>query len=383
MRARKRLCSVFGFVALLATATGGWAQNNFSLDDNPTLPGSYAPAVPPFGSAEDRWGFGLSPWAVGASPSLGIFWLIGSDLLLPGPMLSLSTLPLWEIDGLSTNHTRWLGHRFLLRFSIDRVTGGVGGSAAANQFALNQQPGDIFSSTVVFPDPCRNWAGTLVPIFGPFAGALPTAGIGGSNFLVFNQGAFGLRTGGGILGPGVVAPPIANGTHDNIDAYDDVHGPITQPGGFPNFDIYYTVAPVEMVLNGLLPAAIFDNPAGAAIFPPPVPYAPPPALGLDVFNGPRTDDIDGLVVWDQFPFRGPAFGGPGAEPKNDCAIFSLSPGSATLATLQGAGWPVDPGTIFFTDFTGAFAIFALSNDIGVMSPWGPKSTNVDGIETHF
>lgn len=383
MRIRRRVSIAMGVVALLASVAGGWAQD-FSLDDDAAFPGSFAPPTPPFRSAEDRWGLGLAPAVVGPSPSLGALGLLGSDILPPGLAPVFGTAPLWEIDGLSSNHRPWLGAPFHLRFSVDRVTGGFAGTASNVQFIRNQQPGDIFGSTLAFPDPCTNFVGTLAPVFGTFAGFLPSAGFGGLNVLVFNQGGFGLLTGGGIVGPGAVAPVIGNGTHDNIDAYNDLPGPMDPDGdNLPNFDIYYSLAPVEAVLNARLPAAILYNPAGVAAFPPPgAPFANPAVSGLDFFGGVNTDDIDGLVVWDRPPYGSAAWGGPGAEPAKDCAIFSLSPGSASLVALQGAGFPVEGGTIFFTDFTGLFAVFATSNDLGLASPLGPLAINVDALETH-
>lgn len=377
----RQLGVAFGIIAVLATAADGWAQN-FSLDDDAAFPGSFAPPTPPFRSAEDRWGLGLVPGVVGPSPTLGALGLLGSDILPPGLAPVFGTAPLWDIDGLSSNHLPWLGAPFRLRFSVDRVTSGIAGSATNNQFVLNQQPGDIFSSNNWFADPCAGFVGTLAPVLGTFAGFLPTAGVAGTNFLVVNQGAAGLLAGGLIVGPGMAAPPIGNGTHDNVDAFNDLPGPMDPDGdNLPNFDIYYSLAPVEAVLNARLPAAILYNPAGVAAFPPPgAPYATPAASGLDVFGGVNTDDIDGLVVWDFPPLGSAAWGGPGAEPAKDCAIFSLSPGSATLVALQGAGFPVEGGTIFFTDFSGLFAVFAHSNDLGLRSPAGWRAINVDALE---
>jgi hypothetical protein len=382
MHGNKRIGLVFGILALSLTAAAGWAQD-FSLDDDAAFPGSFAPATPPFRSAEDRWGIGLVPGVVGPSPSLGLWGLVGSDILPPGLAPVFGTAPLWEIDGLSSNHRPWLGLPLRVRFSVDRVTSGIPGSATNAQFALRQQPGDIFSSNLWFPEPCTNFAGMLAPVFGTFAGFLPSAGVGGNNFLVTNQGAMGLLTGGAIVGPAVAAPPIGNGTHDNVDAYNDMPGPMDPDGdNLPNFDIYYTLAPVEAVLNARLPAAIFFNPAGVAVFPPAIPpFAAPPALGLDIFGGVNTDDIDGLVVWDRPPYGSVPFGGPGAQPGFDCAIFSLSPGSATLITLQAAGIPVESGTVFFTDFSGLFGAYLTSNDLGLRSPFGGRAINVDALET--
>ena len=57
--------------------------------------------------------------------------------------------PVWSIDGVSSNHDFWSDHPFQLKFSVDRVTSGVAGSAVANQFALNQQPGHAAAAAFV------------------------------------------------------------------------------------------------------------------------------------------------------------------------------------------------------------------------------------------
>ena len=101
------------------------------------------------------------------------------------------------IDAFSTNHFRPGLENFssiLLHFSVDRLTPGLPGSASAAQFALGQQPGDIYTSTSKFINPVA-FIGTLGP--GPFAGPLASAGIGGSNTLTIDESAFGLTTAAG------------------------------------------------------------------------------------------------------------------------------------------------------------------------------------------
>lgn len=371
MRLSSTRVSALSLAALLSLSSASSAQD-FSLDDCPNAPIGPTAPVPGLCGAEAPWGVGpfLAP-----SPTLGVFGWADSDILVPPPALDVPMFPpIHYLNALSANHWQyshkvWPGVR--LRFSIDRVTGGVPGSASAAQFVNNQQPADIYDSTRIFQHPCA-FVGTLPG--GPYAGILPTAGGGGGNVLAFNQSFFGLTAAGLLVGPAVMVPPIGPGSHDNIDAYNDL--PVarldTDGNGITNFDFYYSTYPAEVAASGIPPADIFGVPAFAA--PPGVPYAPAPTMGLDVFTGPRTDDIDGLVVWASQPLPHPAV------PALDCAIFSLSPGSGTLATLQGMGVPANADTIFMTDFTGAFAIYAFGGDIGVAPAATGFPPNVDGLE---
>lgn len=372
-----RLTLLLAAIAL-AQAAGAVAQT-FSLDDDPSFPLTFSPAVAPFRSAEDPYGLGHTLGLVGPSPSLAVGPFVCSDMLNAGPALDVRLAQQWYVDGLSGNHAGFVPANLRVRFSVDRLTIGLPGTAVANQAARNQQPGDMFDSTLLFPHPC----GYLPLGAGPFAGVLPSAGAGpGGNVLAFNQNFFGLVP---AVGPGVFAGAIGNGTHDNIDAYNDMPaGLLDNTGdGITDIDFYYTFSPANAALLGIAPATIFDLIAGAAgpipAFPP---FAGPAAMGLDALGGPRLDDIDGLVVWDFGAIRGPHWGGPGGQAGLDCAIFSLSPDSGTIPVLRAAGLPVDAGTIFVTDFSGAFAVYLFSGDLGITVPPGvnPGWTNVDALE---
>ena len=173
---------------------------------------------------------------------------------------------------------------------------------------------------------------------------------------------------------GVMCPPITPGSHDNVDAYNDYPGPMA------NGATYFTLYPADAVPMGFSSADIFAAPAGAPGFFPP-PFATANMIGLDISFGPNTDCIDGLVIFDN--------GTPlVCEPGIDYALFTLSPCSLTLATVNQILIPAgfqfaDPGAIFFTDFTGVFALYAYSTDIGVtLSPLLtlPGAINVDALE---
>lgn len=372
MRLISTRVSALSLAALLTLSAASSAQD-FSLDECSNAPVGTSAPVAGLCGAEAPYGAGpfLAP-----SPTLGLFGWADSHILVPAPVVDLVMQPPVDyLNALSQNHAKYSPSVWpvvRLRFSIDRVTGGLPGSASAAQFGNNQQPGDIYDSTQIFRHPCT-FVGTLNSTT-PYWGILPTAGVGGSNVLAFNQSFFGLRTGGLIVGPGVVAPAIGQGTHDNIDAYNDLPTPNldTDGDGLTNFDFYYSTYPAEVVLSGMPPADIFGVPALGGS--PGVLYAPAPSLGLDIFGGPNSDDVDGLVTWNTRALPQPA------QPRRDCAIFSLSPGSATLATLQGMGVPADPATIFMTDFSGVFAIYAFGTDIGLPPLGPPNPSNVDGLE---
>ena len=84
---------------------------------------------------------------------------------------------------------------------------------------------------------------------------------------------------------------------------------------------------------------------------------------------PFEDSIDALVMYDNnqkpLPVSNP--NAPGMiEPVIDYALFSLAPGSMSLQI-----WGLDAADVFFTDFTGAFAVYAPSQSLGlIMSPPG-------------
>jgi hypothetical protein len=351
---------------LLASAGSAMAQpGQYSLDDNPSMPIVGAP-IPPFQSAEDPYGFGLPATlagVVGPSPSLSFGYIDGDILLGPvGPGLPPHVAaPSPYLDALSGDHvlvTPAVLPRLNLQFSVDRATTGLPGTALFAENMVNQHPGDIYSSTASFTHP-QAFKGTLAPIGAPvptFAGVLPTAGGGGSNLLVLDESAFGLTPGlgTGITVPaGFPSPPITPGSHDNVDAYNLVQGKLDIDGDMVNDVPYFHSEPPVITAT---PGDIYKvMPGGASGV-----YAGAGMLGLDAL-GVGTDDVDALIMWD-------SAGGP------DFALFSLSPGSASLASLAGGAPGIDAATIFFTDFSGLFAVYAFGSDLGIDAQ-GPLSLN--------
>ncbi len=383
--------------ALLSVAafTGLTQAQTFSLDDNPGAAAfglaSFGPAGFGFG-AEDPFGLFLPATAgglVGPSPSLvfSAFGLFDGELFAPGMVPDVVPPNGFAVNALSADHEGINWDPILIKFSVDRATTGLPGTSLAIESMFSQAPGDIYTSTRAFPHP-GTFVGSLTGA--PFSGVLPSAGGGGGNVLTYDESFFGLTAGlgaGVTLPAGVPAPPIFPGTHDNLDAYNDLPAPTLDVTGdmINDFDYFFSISPDEAAITGTSSADIFDVATGAGATAP-IPYAPSFTMGLDVFGGFATDDIDALVLWDNGAPLGPNWNGPGGEPLIDFAIFSLANGSMSLAAIQAMGLPVDGSTVFFTDFTGSFAVYAFGSDLGIldmMMTGDHFQGNLDALEIIF
>lgn len=386
----------------LLMASGASAQT-FSLDDLPTAPLTSA-VYPGLFSAEDPFGLVLPAVVagrVGPSPSLvtasGIAHVDG-DLLKVDPafpmepVLDIRTPAGTYLDAVSQDHERFhadVSGGMNIRFSVDRATTGLPGTPLDAEYMFNQQPGDIYVSEDLFPNP-GIFVGTLGG--GPFAGALPTAALApGTHFLEIDESMLNLTAGmlpGMFTPPGVPANPIGRGTHDNVDAYSVLPEKTMDIDGdrVTDIDSFMSMPPGEAFAMGFSAADILPIPKGSPAMTPPA-WAPAPMMGLDFLGfqpNPelqnQKDDIDGLVVWD-FGELDPA-GQNRAEPGVDYALFSLSETSASIRALRATGLPVDGSTIFFTDFTGAFAIYLYGQQVGVadISVFDQEWGNIDALE---
>ena len=331
----------------LVTAANVQAQS-FSIDDNPFV------SAGGFGlGAEDEWGFTGGP---GLAPSPSLPFTIGGDGSMISPTIGgAEHIPGAKyLDAFSTNYASIPGSAddpyLKLSFSVDRLTSGAPGSASAAEFAVGQQPGDIYTSTAALIHP-GFFAGVLGP--GPFAGPLPSAGVGGTNVLSIDESAFGLTTAVGVVPPGVPAGPITPGSHDNVDAFDTRSVIPTPVGGVYGTGSYYAVAPDDAALSGGSAADLYFTPAGSPVGG--ILYAPAPTMGLDSF-GHNRDSIDALIMFDGGDAEGFTL-----EPGTDYALFSLAPGSSSLAAFG-----LSPGDVFYTDFTGAFGVYAYDTDLGLL-----------------
>ncbi|MCP3905986.1 MAG: hypothetical protein GY715_20365 [Planctomycetes bacterium] len=365
----------------VALATSAVHGQSFALDDNPSAPvmGPVGP-IPGYG-AENPYGLpGASfPPGLAPSPTLAAMPCFDSDMLKPGPVIdSLCTNGDYEDSvsgnawGLMPNPNRWV--RF--RFSVDRLSVGKLNTAVYMQWTRNQQPGDIFFSSDWFAIP-ESYPGTM-PATGGYGGPLvPMPHLGSpfppSNMLLYDDSFLGLTCAGAIVPPNVTAAPIGFGTHDNVDQYD--HQPFDLDGD-QNNDVweYFTVYPDEAQAVGESATSIFDVAPGAQPVWPRQPYAQWWTMGVDY----DLDSIDALIVYDLGPVGGPEFGGPGAQPGIDFALFSLAPGSTSLAQ-----YGLSAADVFFTDYRGTFWLFATASQLGLdRQPGGEPEVgdNVDALE---
>lgn len=382
--------AVVGVAALAGLAHG----QTYSLDDNPFAANW---GLVPFGpagfgcGAEDPYGIGLPATMaglIGPSPSLAFsaFGLFDGELFQPGVITDVVPPNGFSLDALSADHP-WRGYYppIQLKFSVDRGTTGLPGTPLALEAGFNQAPADLYTSTKLFHHP-GNFVG--LPAGGAFVGGLPSV-IGGpnSNVLTYDDSFFGLTPGlgaGNLLGPGVAAPPIIPGSHDNLDAYNDLPTPLLDVNGdqINDTNYFFSISPDEAFAAGINPGDILDVAAGAGGTAP-VPYATAFSIGLDMYGQHGTDDIDALILWDNGIPLGPMWGGPGGEPGIDFALFSLANGSSSLLAIQGMGLPVDGSSIFFTDFNGSFALYAFGSDLGVLDmlmSGEPLIANIDALE---
>jgi hypothetical protein len=373
-RSRPRAAGL-GVVLLLAAADPARAES-FTIDDSPAAPavGSVGP-IPGCG-AENQFGRATPSCPTGLAPSPTLSSLMplrgSGSILAPGPSVLLS--PNGDsLDALSSNHADLSGESFLLSFSVDRLSSGAAGSAVAVQVGLNQQPADLFWTTHVFRDP-GSFAGSLGT--GPFAGTLSGVGYGvRSNGLLVDDSVLGLLAGGGVVAPTAAAPPIGVASHDNVDAYDDADLDANADGLFDAF-AYFSINPDEGILVERSPADLFDvapNTAAAS----PTPFASAASMGLDS-GGAGSDSIDALVVFDHGDLGGPGNAGPGGQSGVDYALFSLAPGSASLAVFS-----LSAADVLFSDFSGAFAVYATAADLGLVGSAGGTpgaGDNLDALE---
>lgn len=394
----KRTLVLMLATVLLAVAAPNVGAQSFSLDDNPSAPLFGAPG-PGFG-AENPFGIPVPGYPPGLAPSPSLLMLgpLGDGAILsPGPVLQHPGPNGWYVSSLSSNKGSYGRGSLQLNFSVDRTSFGLPGTDLFAEAMLNQAMGDVYSSTRLFTSPAT-FAGALAPVgaaLPSFAGFLPGSGGPGGNKLVVNQGlggiapsggavpGLGLLTGLAVLPPGVGAPPALPMTHDNVDALDfsvfDTNGDLLL-----DTNTYFSVYPAEGVAVGVSSADLFLAAAGTpgAIA---VPWAPAALLGLDtlgphpIAQTPFSDCLDALVVFDN--------GVVGAlEPGVDYALFSLAPGSASLAPMLGL---INDSDVFYSDFTGLFGVYATAASLGLWGdpaggflprPWPAQPGMGDGLD---
>lgn len=268
--------------------------------------------VPPGGGCDVG---GAGPVVEVGPPALG---LVGND----------------NVDALSTNTLTPSTVTYYLVFSADRASVGQAATPYTAEAANNQAASDLWRTLLTGGSPAAAMA------------ACAPVGVPPPHFLHRNQTAFNLIQ---------TAPSGAavGGPLDNIDAVEldvlDITGDNIQ-----DFDAYFSLDAASPSLGGSA-ADVLLSPAGGGAF---GVFAPFAQLGLQ-FN----DDIDALVMWDRGMLGV-------ADPNIDFALFSLAPGSPTLAALG-----FSPAAIFVTDFNGAFCLFTPANQLGLLA-----ADNVDGLD---
>ena len=390
------------FGAALAGLALPTAAQVFSLDDNPDNPLT-APLVPGMYSAEDPYGVPPVLGTIGPSPTLlaadGSVFFDGDLLIAPSigiaPTLELSIPWADGVNAISSDHFVTGPDGFgeiKLRFSVDRMTTGRPGTTLEAQHFLNQQAGDIFLADQWYMSP-RKLAGALLsapcsamPRYaGRLIGTTPTGGNSGEQ----DESTLKLvaGTGAGNVASGAFLSPVHGaGTHDNVDAYNTYPAQLdADDDGVSDVPMYVSVSPAGATASGYNPADIIAAGLGGA----PYVFATASQCGLlDMTPTDRGDDIDAMVVWSHMPFDGVLdLSDLFALPGEDCALFSLSPGSQTLELLNAlCGVPADGSTVFYTDFTGRFGIYAMGAELGVADRTFPapgEHANIDALEIWF
>jgi hypothetical protein len=286
------------------------------------------------------------------SPSLGCPFLVsfaevmslvppggGCDAFGVGPVLEVMPISFGlgamdNIDGLSANTLTSPNLTYHLLFSTDRASVGVGGTPHNASAANNQAASDLYRTPLTGGSPAAAMA-ACAPI-----------GIPPPQALHRNQTAFNLI-------PTALAGAFVAGAQDNVDAVEmdvlDITG-----DNINDFPAYFSLdaASPALFASG---ADIYFSPAGGGAF---FIFSFPPQMGL--LAG---DEIDSLVMWD----RG-AIGAP--NPGVDMALFSLAPGSPTLAMIGAS-----PAAIFVTNFNFAYCPFTPANQLGLLA-----ADNVDGLD---
>ena len=255
------------------------------------------------------------------SPSTGVF--LPDDILNdPAPVIAVPGVA-FEVDAFSYGRNLPFGPNPLTYyFSVDRVSVGALGTAVNGEAAFGDQAADIYVST----------------------GA-------GTNFQ--------FRDGDGFLAnpatPGAPAPPLGllepvPLPGDNVDGLDLRNiGPM----------VYWSVDPATAAAYGagFSAADIFMAPTAPGYSGAPALYANAALLGLLV-----GDDIDAMVYFED--------GTPGAT-AGDLILFSLAPGSPTLAALGS-----NAADILATSPTGAPGIFLPAIQLGLV----PGDDNLNALD---
>lgn len=329
--------AVVALLAAVALAQGGppVAPPTFSIDNASPTNG----VVPSLG-----WDI-LAP----VPPAPGLGPLPPPAVLIPGGPGGLGLIPVAivppEVDALSYGVDVRLhpAAMALWYFSVDRAAIGLPGmpvpsvtSEGAMAGAAQEASADVFWS----PQP-------PVPL-PPFGG--PPMNVG-----FFDGNGLPSLTGAVYPGLGLNAEPNGPIPGDNLDAFD-LDTPLSAA-----MAVYFSVDTPTAMANGVLPGDVLVRLVGGG----PMVYAPAPLLGLDRVQGPGSDDLDALVLWENgdgffspsmadFDWLNPIPGIPG----RDMLFFSVAPGSAVIGAPDSRfGVPIEAGDILTPPVLGGVSPF--------------------------
>jgi len=315
---------------------------------------------------------GVSFSADNPSPTLGVVGTDGGAILVPTPPApALGPLPvpsifasggagglglsgIAEVDALSYGADVFTWKHVVWYFSVDRSASGlaaVPGPSVTTEGSLGarEASADVFKAAGVMP---------LIPPGPP-----------GTNVGVLDGD--GLVGASGFVYPGVGLNAEPNPGGDNLDALD--YSDKGSPG--PRYPIYFSVDPATAAANGFQPGDVLMTGSAGG---PPALYAPAAQLGLDA-AGAGTDDLDALVLIDD---------GDGVFSTTDFLLYSVTPGSAIVGTLDGL-WnaPITPGDILIPSFgaggvPGVPWILIAAEAIGLATTraGSPASDNLDALD---
>lgn len=282
---------------------------------------------------------------------LGFGWDVGG----PGPIDHVLSgnyglPPLDNTDGISNNEL-FPQRPQILYFSVALGSRGAPATPVRNQFNRNQAAGDRYVTngrTALSPVAVLGGGGPSPLLPGGFPPHVISA-----NQTRFNEIPS-------------IPPPAFNGAWippDNMDGLEIT--PIDLTGDLlHDTPIYFTVD------AGSSPVAAGFRMADILLSPPGVPawglYAPHFTMGLT-----PDDDIDGLAVWDQ-QARG------SLDPGADVVIFSLRPGSPSLAGPDGIVGTADDfsaADVFVSGFTGFFRLYVTAGALGLL-----RTDDIDALD---
>ncbi len=314
-------------------------------------------------------GFGSTPGDIydmlptGPIPPVPAPGTLGYDNGGPGPIVhtsegSYGLAPGDNNDGHSNGELNPNQNQLSFFFSGDDLSVGAPGTDYLHQSTRLQAAGDRFmlnGVTTLSPAAVMAGAGpsgVAGPLFPGGSGTFP------ANLLNANQHRYHEIP---SIGPATVntfIPPAGATAMDDMDALEltpiDLDGTMTHT--VPDTPLYFSLDIFSPSLPGS-PADIYATPPGAGAY---GLFAADFTLGLV-----PGDDVDALAVWD---VAGDLMASPG-----DYALFSLAPGSPTLA-----GFGLSAADILVTDFTGAFALYLTAGSLGML-----PTDNIDALDVEF